>query len=260
MVVENFLDASDVGYLLDTFHSLDSATHRGSWSASMFSHDVTYRRAVDSAVKKVVTPHAERLIPDYRLCFCNFLVKDPVEGEGGVVQIHQDPTFVDETVFSTLGIWIPLVDTDARNGGITVLPGSHRWNHGPRGFGGRASPYLPILPDLVASSLELPMRAGDAMIFCQQVFHGSPPNRSSRTRVSVAVLLAQREAQLRCYHANPALPTKLEVFEVDDEFYLSYPYGTRPVGVPRIEVVDHWHEPIGPEKLAAVRDRYHVVR
>jgi len=152
------------------------------------------------------------------------------------------------------------VDTDATNGAIAVIPGSHRWNRGPRNFGVRPSPYLALSPVFFKYAQPLPMKAGSALVFSQKLFHGSPANRGRTTRVTAAVLMAQNEAPLRCYYANPAMPEQIEVFEVDDVFYTRYPYGTRPEGVSRIAVVDHWHDPVSPEQLTASREHEHVMR
>jgi hypothetical protein len=248
-VIEDFLGAAGIEALLDVFNSLDSPMHHRAWGASMYSGDLDYRAAVDRAIKAALTARATALLPGYRICFCNFLAKEPDPSPAGIVQIHQDPTFVDEQRYETIGLWIPLVDTNAENGAITVLPGSHRWNQGPRSFGGRASPYLDLLPAFVEHAQVVPMRAGAALVFSQKLFHGSPANRSQAKRVSAAALLAPSEAQLHCYHANPALPAELEVFRVDDLFFNRYPYGTRPEGVPCMAVVEHWHDPIRLEQL-----------
>jgi hypothetical protein len=249
-VVEDFLAPADIAALMAAFRSLDSPVHHRAFGVSMFSSDLTYRAAVDRAIKAAIAPRAAALLPEYRICFCNFLVKEPCDGAAGIVQIHQDPTFVDENRYDSLLLWIPLVDTDAENGAITVLPGSHLWNQGPRSYGGTLFPYLDLMPMLLKHAQIVPMKAGAALAFSQKTFHGSPTNRAQQARITVAALLVPRDAQLRAYHANPALPGKLEVFEIDDAFYSRYPYGTRPEGVPRIEVVDHWHEPIEPEQFS----------
>jgi len=257
-VVEDFITGTEVDHLLQVFHSLDCPTHHGAWSASMLSADLAYRATVHRVIKDVLTPRVAQLLPGYRFCICNFLVKEPQQSDEGVVQVHQDPTFVDEDRYSSVGIWIPLVDTDATNG-IAVLPGSHRWNDGPRSFVGW-SPYASLSARLLEQATPVPIRAGSALVFSQKLFHGSRANRSRTTRVTATALLVSNEAPLRCYYANPALPQKLEVFEVDDQFYMRYPYGTRPEGVPRIAVVDRSYDPIRPEQLAASRERQHVMR
>jgi len=40
--------------------------------------------------------------------------------------VHQDMTLVDESKFSGINIWVPLVDLTEKNGVLQVLPGSHR--------------------------------------------------------------------------------------------------------------------------------------
>jgi ectoine hydroxylase-related dioxygenase (phytanoyl-CoA dioxygenase family) len=250
-VVEDFIGRPEVDRLLEVFRSLDCPAQHGAWSASMYSTDVAYRTAVHEAIKVVVTSRAASLLPGYRICLCNFLVKETHQGDGGAVQIHQDPTFVDETRFDTLGIWIPLVDTSVRNGALAVLPRSQAWNQGPRAYGGVPTPYVDLLPAFVEHAQPIPMKAGSAIIFSQKLFHGSPANREGATRVSVAVLLAQKDAPLLCYYGNPALPEKLEVFEVDDLFYTRHIYGTRPQGVSRVAVVDRVHDPVGLAQVLA---------
>ncbi len=242
-VVENFISPAEVDRLRDIFQSLDCVAQRGAWSASMFSSDMEYRGAVHRAITEVFTPYAGSLLPGYRFCTCNFLVKEANQPEEGVVQVHQDPSFVDETRFASIGLWVPLVDTDMTNGGIAVLPGSHRWNNEPRSFGGW-SPYWRLSAQLLEKAQPLRIEAGSALVFSQKLFHGSPTNRSAETRVTAAALLVPNEAPLRCYYADPARPEQLEVFAVPDDFYTRYPYATRPEGAERIAVVDRAYDEI----------------
>lgn len=251
-VVETFITAEEVGQLLEAFRAHDCAAHHGAWSASMFSSDVEYRAAVNRAIIDVLTPRATLLLPEYRFCICNFLVKEANQPAEGVVQVHQDPSFVDEDQFSSVGVWIPLVDTDMSNGGIAVLPGSHRWNSGPRSFGGW-SPYWQLSAQMLEQAQPLQIRAGSALVFSQKLFHGSPTNRSEATRVSAAALLVSKEAPLRCYYADPETPRHLAVFEVDDLFYTRYPYATRPEGVPQVATVERAYEDIVDHLLLAGR-------
>jgi ectoine hydroxylase-related dioxygenase (phytanoyl-CoA dioxygenase family) len=83
----------------------------------------------------VFEPRLATLVDGYRICFANFLNKAPQNADVGAVPLHQDPTFVDETLYRTVGLWVPLVDTVPENGGLVVVPGSHRFNRGPRAVG-----------------------------------------------------------------------------------------------------------------------------
>src|SRR5215217_4092496 len=199
-VVEDFIGPSEIDHLIDVFHALDCETHRGAWTNSLFSTDLDYRFKVHASVAEIFKAGVEALLPGYRFCLCNFLVKEPDLSEGGVVQIHQDPTFVDEDEHDSIGIWVPLVDTDVTNGAIVALPGSHHWNDNPRSFG-RWSPYWQLSDAMLDAAVTMPMKAGSALIFSQKLFHGSRTNRSGETRVTASALLVPEGAPLLCYHA-----------------------------------------------------------
>ena len=234
-VLDDFLSSGDIERLLELFRSCDSPTHRAPFSASVLSDDLTYRATVDREIKAVVRDKVE-VFDGYRHSFSNFVVKAPHEN-AGEVSVHQDLTFVDESQHQSLGIWAPLVDTCIDNGCLFVAPGSHRLNRGPRGVR-TPHPY----PDMQLSLRPVPMKAGSVMIFCQTLFHASPPNRGNATRVVAGGLFVPRDAQLYCYYQ--ASSTRMEVYAVDDLFYTRYLYGTRPADVPLVDVIDYWYERI----------------
>ena len=246
-LVERFLSAEDIEELLAAFRALESPVHQRSYAASMMSTDLAYRAEVDRAIKNVFTRRSTALLGGYRFCFANFLVKARQVDDQGYVRLHQDPSLVDEEQYESLALWVPLVDTDLTNGCLSVIPGSHRFNRGPRGSG-TPFPYNDLT--ILDSHLRpLPIKAGTAMIFSGKLFHTSLPNRGTAPRVVAGAVIAPRDAQLRCYWPDPALPGKLAVYEVDDLFYTRYLYGTRPEGS-RTAVVDYWYEPLDTARLA----------
>jgi len=252
--VSPFLDGDGVARLLEVFRSLDNPAHRAAFGASILSGDLEYRRSVDREIKAVFAPKLDRVFNGYRHCFSNFVFKEP-QADGapplmGVVPLHQDLSVVDETRYQSIGIWCPLVDVDTVNGCLRVVPGSHKLNAGPRGPG-TPFPYDSLVPLFEASHLRaVPMKAGEAFLFCQKLFHTSAPNRGTAPRVVAGGLFAPREAQLYCYYQDPSSPERMTVFEVDDLFYTRYIYGTRPEGVPVVGEIDYYYDPIAPERLA----------
>jgi hypothetical protein len=198
----------------------------------------------------VLEPRIDAIANGYRYCFANFLVKTPrpaSAGPGvGEVPLHQDICMIDESQFEALAVWCPLVDMDATNGCLAVVPGSHRFNDGPRG---PRTPFPYRNLDPYFRPRDVPMKAGSAIVYSPKLFHGSRPNRGRVARVAAGALLAPRDAPLRCYFPDQALQ-RMEVFEVDDLFYTRYAYQSRPEGVPRIGVVDYWYAPLTREQLA----------
>jgi hypothetical protein len=253
-VVADFLDAEDVVQLLHFFRSLANPIHAAPFGASILSQDLDYRREVDRTIKAVFGSKLDLLFDGYRHCFSNFVFKEPQAADAnaalGIVPLHQDLAVVDESRYQSLGIWCPLVDVDPVNGCLYVVPGSHRLNTGPRGPG-TFFPYQELIPLFEQRHLRaVPMKAGQAFVFCQKVFHTSQPNRGSSPRIVAGGLFAPREAQLYCYYQEPQQPQRMTVFEVDDLFYTRYIYGTRPAGVPVVGEIDYWYDPIAPERLA----------
>ena len=70
---------------------------------------------------------------------------------------------------------IAISASDAVNGCIHVIPGSHRWPVGEWGAIARDDVDLSRLRDM-------PLEAGSAVLFHSNIVHGSGPNRSDRPR------------------------------------------------------------------------------
>ena len=146
------------------------------FSATIMSQDLEERLRVSRALQSVLKPTLDPLLEGYRVCFGNYAFK-PAAQTSGQVELHQDWSFVDERTGEPLGLWCPLVDVTPENGCLFVVPGSHRLTHQPRSV--YASLDHPEIADLLDAALTpLPMRAGDAILFSQRLFHTSPPNRS----------------------------------------------------------------------------------
>lgn len=251
-VTEAFVDASEIAALAEVFATHDVPIHRAAFSASILSDDVAYRTAVDRELKAILKPKVNALFNGYRHCLANFVAKTPVApgaaANAGEVMIHQDIAFVDESRYQSLGIWIPLMDVDTSNGCVWALPGSHRFNPGPRGPG-TPYPYREMDPLLYPRLRPIPMKAGSLMVFCQKLFHASRPNHTATTRVAVGGLLVPQAAQLYCYYAESHAARRIEVFAVDDLFYTRYQYRSRPEGVQRVGTIDYWYQAMDRKQL-----------
>ena len=77
------------------------------------------------------------------------------------------------------------------------------------------------------------LRSGQALAFDPATVHGSVPNRSSARRPAFTIAVVPTGAQLVHYHE--ADDGRLEGFIVDDAFFTTNPYRTRPMGYPTFE-------------------------
>jgi phytanoyl-CoA hydroxylase len=141
--------------------------------------------------------------PDIKAFLLMFIYKPP--GLEFVHPYHQDAHYFSfEPHDLCLGTWVPLDRTDADNGTISVIPGSHRREvllHGPpmgeavnygvfgvEGYDGH--------PDEQVLELE----AGDGLFFHSRLLHKTGSNRSDRHRRVLTVHYASSRCRLTGEH------------------------------------------------------------
>lgn len=129
--------------------------------------------------------------------------------------LHQDNLFLQAHPETCLAVWIAIDDCDGENGGLMMVPGSHR--------------YKLVCPDeadpsesFTTAAITLPdgmtteqseMKAGDVLFFQGSIVHGSGPNRSlDRFRRSLIFHYVPQSSTKIARFYNPLLaPTGDEV-------------------------------------------------
>lgn len=186
---------------------------------SLWSGNEAYRRRVHQEICGILEPLLAPVLNDHRLVLGNFAVKQA--GADSQVPLHQDWTVVDESQYRSLTVWCPLVDVDGRNGCLQVVSRSHRFLDNLRPNFAEGQYYSlfadqePLLRERYLR--EIPMRAGEAVIYDSGLLHASNPNRGNAVRVAVVGLAIPRQAALRHYYQ--ATPHEAEVSEVGEDFY-----------------------------------------
>ncbi|MFT4569441.1 MAG: phytanoyl-CoA hydroxylase [Hyphomicrobiaceae bacterium] len=167
---------------------------------------------------------AEPLTPEHEICKINFFENDPVlatyanhpglldcieallgpellfvnsmvitkpPGVDGRHPLHQDLLYFGFRPGDALvGTWTALEEVNRDNGGLSVLPRSHRgtllehdvpdWDYVNAGFFGANN----IDPN--AERVHVEMNAGDTLLFHSQLLHGSGTNRTDRFRRAIS--------------------------------------------------------------------------
>ncbi len=220
--------------------------------SSAMSADFDYRRRASAAIKAAVRPRLEELLIGVEPIYGQFFDKRPDDKESEV-HIHQDWSFVDESRHRSVTVWCPLVDTDETSGCLAVVPGSQMLNPRPRGYVDRF-PYPDLAPLLIKEySVHLPVRAGEAVLFDQRLFHWSRPNLGPGRRPAVQCLCASTGCPLLYPHADEQVhPGEVELFEVDAMFFTEFLIGVRPRRGVSHGHVDARPEPQDAESLARV--------
>jgi len=111
--------------------------------------------------------------PDVRLWWDQGINKGP--GSGAAVPWHQDNGFTEGSIPEYVTTWLSLDDSSLENGGLYVLPGSHK--DGPRDHVGGDDGFYHYVPGVDESrAIALPASAGDVLIFSSLMLHRTVGN------------------------------------------------------------------------------------
>jgi ectoine hydroxylase-related dioxygenase (phytanoyl-CoA dioxygenase family) len=145
-------------------------------------HDVHYHDA--SFLKALVHPNMTAVLsqiigPNVQLHHSKMLVKPPENG--AAFPMHQDCPYFPHELHTMLAASVHLDDANVDNGCLHVIPGSHK--EGILPHVGRH--YLDAKEYPVSMGMPCIAEAGDVLFFNYLTIHGSPANRSERTRRNV---------------------------------------------------------------------------
>lgn len=217
------LDPREVAELLAALARLDPADNwtpdgsgpaMNSYHCSFLDRDKAYKRAAYTLLAKTFDGVIARHLDDYRALSANFYVKPTGQGR---IPVHQNWPVLDSLDATSVTIWCPLVNVDARNGTLHVVPGSHKLLphiEGP----GSLSYFAPYRDDLDEHLVALSAPAGHGFIFDDSIVHGSPDNRAPDPRIAVQITCVPVAAQPVFYFR--ADDEAFEMVEADANFYL----------------------------------------
>jgi phytanoyl-CoA hydroxylase len=122
--------------------------------------------------------------------------------------LHQDNLFLRAHPETCIAAWIAIDDCDGANGGLRVVPGSHRYELVCPGDADPTQSFttveISLPPGLAAEQTE--MRAGDVLFFHGSTAHGSGPNHTTdRFRRSLIFHYVPRSSTEIAQFYNPML-------------------------------------------------------
>jgi hypothetical protein len=217
-VVLPFYSPEEIAELNQLYASIQPKEYEG-FFPSTFSNDKNYRTQADLEIRRIGQRSIEKYLTDVKvMCGC-FIVKTPVPESA--MCVHQDMTLVDESKFTGINIWVPLIDLNDENGTLEVLPRSHRLFPTYRG------PSIPGIyydcnDEVKKYLVKVYPKAGEAIFFDQSIIHFSEANRSGKVRIVTNTYFTHKEATFRiCYWQND-YGDKVEVFEQDEKFMTDF--------------------------------------
>jgi hypothetical protein len=159
---------------------------------SYLNHYSLFRNLVrildQEALRVVLAKYLEHPVIDH----IDLLVKDAA---GPETFFHQDrPYWVNfDNPPSMRTLWLPLVDVAVENGCLRVAPGKPQevLPHAPREHSANSGQLVieeKVEAELKRSAVDVPLRAGAAMMFDSFVIHGAHPNKVDRPRYAFKIV------------------------------------------------------------------------
>ncbi len=217
-----------------------------SYRLSFFSDSAEYRKKIFDEVSNFVQPFLDRYLCAYHPLMVNIFNKEPHTGE---VPVHQNWTFVDETVYRSVSVWIPFVDVTRENGTMELVRGSQD------GVSGQRGPLIPWAFSHMVDVLKqrymepLNLRAGQVAIIDDAIIHYTSENNTSSDRMTVQIIAKPRGARALHLHRPHPDADHLEVFEVDSGFFQRFQMYNRPEGVFKLAEVPFAYVTLSEDQL-----------
>jgi len=136
-----------------------------------FRSELLARCITEPALLELV---AQLLGPNVRFWWDQGINKAP--GAGSAIAWHQDNGYTHGRIGEYLTCWLALDDSDLENGGLMVIPGSHRRGQREHEWQGVHA----VIPEVVGDrAVALDARAGELLVFSSLLIHQTVGNRTA---------------------------------------------------------------------------------
>lgn len=191
-VIINLLNVDEVSYFNELCQKYLKTDQQDFISGSHFLSKEE-NAFINNELHKTIKSKVQVLFPDLELLGGTLATKK--KGKS-VLKAHNDWDIVNEKSYNSYNLWISLVDTDKYNGTLGLVPNSHLWQHGHRGFG-IAGQFEQFTNDFVNLGIEPELKAGQAILYNHKLIHFSRPNQKDEARNVAIIGMKDKAASLQ---------------------------------------------------------------
>ncbi len=210
-----------------------------SYDFTFIDKNTDYKQKVFDIITAKFQAKADEYLNDYTPIIANYIRKK--EG-GGEVPMHQNWAFVDEEKYTSVSIWVPLLDSNEENGTLQMVDGSHKR------FGKYRGPMVPwelrnLTKEIIAGHLTpMNVKAGEGVILDDSIVHYSNINKTPGLRLAIQLIMIPKESISLHYHLDRDKdPNKITVLETNVDFYTHFHPWLKPKGMKEIKTLPY-HE------------------
>lgn len=246
-----FLNSDELEACRKLFNEVDPKVDAPFYS-SIDSRSIAYRKEVDRRLRSLLQEKTENYFVDYYPIAFTFIVKRPAKGSE--VLSHVDDIHVDQQRFASVNVWTPLVDTNAMNGALGVLPRSHRLPSPHRGLG-LPFPYSRYGYLFEDHMIDVHLKAGEALFYHDNLIHRSLPNESDKVRPAVITGMIPKEGQpIICFQHDELKENEVEIFEVSGDFWFNFDKHKKPLDQKSLGIEEYHPMSMSDDEFASYFD------
>jgi ectoine hydroxylase-related dioxygenase (phytanoyl-CoA dioxygenase family) len=166
--------------------------HKHDMHSTFWDTDMRYREEIYEELTSFFATAKNKFLTNYKFAQANVFIKYP---KSGYIAPHQNLTIVNEDKYTSLSFWCPSIDTQKSNGGMLVVPGSHK-----KFITYRATNFSWPLFDQFNNYdndlwLSLQVKKGELLIIDDSIIHITGLNKSMEERWAFHALLIPEEAE-----------------------------------------------------------------
>jgi hypothetical protein len=215
VIIPNFLDRKTIDFLKNYHIEFDNFIDTG-FKTSVWSSNSFYRKQTYELLKPIYEEKLKNILINHRGIMGNYMIKEP--SKKSFIDIHADWSFTDETKYTAINAWIPLVDTTIENGCLRILPYSHKLNYPYRGRG-IPHQFEGVKDYMQSLSTPIEVKAGDLVLFNVKCIHFSLNNLSSVYRPAVSMVMLPQEATV--FHYTYYDENYIRKIHINDPYFFS---------------------------------------
>ena len=204
---------------------------------TFIDNSIDYKKKVFDIITQKFIAKANTYLLDYKPIIANYIRKK--EG-GGEVPMHQNWAFVDEEKYTSVSVWVPLVDSNEKNGTLQIVDGSHKR------FGQFRGPMVPwelrnLKQEIIGKHLTpMNVKAGQAVILDDSIVHYSDINKTPGLRLAIQLIMIPAEASSVHYHLDKDEDLhNIKVLQTDVDFYTNFHPWLKPKGLKEIKQIPY---------------------
>jgi hypothetical protein len=225
----SLLNRSQIDAARNVFSEFKTAHHQHTdkFKGTGWLSDAGQIDAINKKLHAVISPALNKKFQDFQLLGYNFLLKE--RGADSAVPPHQDWTYVDESRFFSMNIWIALEDSSIENGCLFIIPYSHLLGNYLRSSPSYPVPFGSIIDFVAWFKKPIPLKAGECICFSNKTIHGSYPNLGNTNRLAVVTTLYPEKASLLHYYIHDTQnPEAVTEYEIEKKEFLTLKRGLPP--------------------------------